>query len=228
MKIIKQQQPIEDDENYENSEEENKSKKNTEQNNKKQIIEEDEELEDGSYNEDESEQNDENEEEESSIHDKKKKSKKPQLKKKRTRENPKREKKNRRNLNELFDIEAEDDDDEEESYGDAEGEISVQEQNKILKELNNNKIRGLHAKEQMKKFYDRSAEEIAESYENMERDEEEILHGSKDDVSQQLKQPSIKDPKLWLVKCKIGKEKEAVQSLYHKYFSMIDSDNPLK
>ena len=80
----------------------------------------------------------------------------------------------------------------------------------------------------MKNFYARSAEEIAESYENMERNEEESQHGSKDDVSQQLKQPSIKDPKLWLVKCKIGKEKESVQSLYHKYFSKIDSDNPLK
>ena len=226
MKIIKQQQIIEEEEKFSNSNEGKKNHKKKETNNKKPLSEANEEEEDGSYNEDESEPNEEEDEEESSIKEKKK-SKIPQLKKKRHRETSKKKKKNKRNLNELFEIEAEDDDDEEESF-EAEGEISVQEQNKILKQLNNNKLRGQQAKEQMKKFYDRPAEEIAESYENMEKDEEESQHGSKNDVSQHLKQPSIKDSKLWLVKCKINKEKESVQSLYHKYFSKIDSDNPLK
>lgn len=31
-------------------------------------------------------------------------------------------------------------------------------------------------------------------------------------------QPSISDPKLWLVKCRIGKERESVESILHKYF----------
>ena len=39
-----------------------------------------------------------------------------------------------------------------------------------------------------------------------------------DDIGQQGRQPSISDPKLWLVKCKPGKEKECVEYLYHKYF----------
>ena len=191
---------------------------------------------DGSYDENEEEQNlieeedNDEEEEESSLKNKKKNTNyKSQLKKKRKREVSKRDKKpkKRHNKMDLLDIEADDDDEEEEEIDDGDAEITVQEQNKILNDYSKNN-RSLHAKEKIKKFYERSAEEIAESYENMERNEEEFDNSSKDHLDQHSRQPSIKDPKLWLVKCKIGKEKEAVQSLYHKYFSKIDSNNPLK
>ena len=46
--------------------------------------------------------------------------------------------------------------------------------------------------------------------------DEEILHDPEeyknDEIVQQGKQASITDPKLWLVKCKMGKEKECVNS----------------
>jgi hypothetical protein len=42
---------------------------------------------------------------------------------------------------------------------------------------------------------------------------------------QQERQPSIEDPKLWLVKCRLGKEKECVNNLYHKYFQLNKNDS---
>lgn len=51
----------------------------------------------------------------------------------------------------------------------------------------------------------------------------------KDDVIvQQGRQPSITDPKLWLIKCKIGKERDCVNNLYHKYFTLANTKQPLK
>lgn len=49
-----------------------------------------------------------------------------------------------------------------------------------------------------------------------------------DNIVQQGRQPSITDPKLWLVKCKIGKEKECVNNLYHKFFSLANTKENLK
>lgn len=49
-----------------------------------------------------------------------------------------------------------------------------------------------------------------------------------DEIIQQGKQASITDPKLWLVKCKLGKEKECVNNLYHKFFSFANTKQPLK
>ena len=49
-----------------------------------------------------------------------------------------------------------------------------------------------------------------------------------DDVGQQGRQPSISDPKLWLIQCRPGKEREGVETLYHKYFSLQGTVNNLK
>jgi len=46
-----------------------------------------------------------------------------------------------------------------------------------------------------------------------------------DNVSYLAKQPSIQDPKLWLIKCKLGTERECVNNLFHKYFAMESSSN---
>jgi hypothetical protein len=40
----------------------------------------------------------------------------------------------------------------------------------------------------------------------------------------QDRQPSIEDPKLWLVKCRLGKERECVNNLFHKYFHLNKND----
>lgn len=47
-------------------------------------------------------------------------------------------------------------------------------------------------------------------------------------VGQQGRQPSISDPKLWLVKCRPGKEKECVENLFHKYFTLNKEEEKLK
>ena len=49
-----------------------------------------------------------------------------------------------------------------------------------------------------------------------------------EDVGQQGIQPSISDPKLWLIKCRIGKERECVANIYHKFFSCKDSNKKIK
>lgn len=49
-----------------------------------------------------------------------------------------------------------------------------------------------------------------------------------EDVGQQGIQPSISDPKLWLIKCRLGKERESVANLYHKFFSCKDSSKKIK
>ncbi len=43
-------------------------------------------------------------------------------------------------------------------------------------------------------------------------------YGPDDGIGQQGRQPGISDPKLWLIKCRPGKERECVETLYHKFF----------
>jgi hypothetical protein len=45
------------------------------------------------------------------------------------------------------------------------------------------------------------------------------------DFGQQVRQPSIEDPKLWLVKCRLGKERECTNNLFHKYFLINKNDS---
>jgi len=47
-------------------------------------------------------------------------------------------------------------------------------------------------------------------------------------IVQQGRQPAITDPKLWLIKCKIGKERDCVNNLYHKFFTLANTKQPLK
>jgi hypothetical protein len=46
-------------------------------------------------------------------------------------------------------------------------------------------------------------------------------------MAEEVRQPSIEDPKLWLVKCRLGKERECVNNLYHKFFQ-VNKDHPNK
>lgn len=185
---------------------------------KEDIFNEDEEIEDA----------DEDEEEEESY--KKKKKSKSSLRQKRKREEKRSSRKMKKKPNkrdDLIDIEASDDFDEEEEVDDGEAEISKKEQAKLLKQYEMRDI--TQNKRKMREFYSRPEEEIAEGYEKMDQyqdaEDEEL---NRDELAQQSNQPSVKDPKLWLVKCRLGKEKEAVQSVYHKYFSLVDTEKALK
>ena len=63
------------------------------------------------------------------------------------------------------------------------------------------------------KITDDNEEEIAKRYDEKVNEQEE------DDYYDDLdKRPTSNDPKLWLIKCKIGEEKEILANLFHKYF----------
>ena len=48
-----------------------------------------------------------------------------------------------------------------------------------------------------------------------------------DDISQQALMPGVKDPNLWMVKCKLGEEKSTALHLIRKCISMANTDDPL-
>jgi len=68
---------------------------------------------------------------------------------------------------------------------------------------------------------DKSIEEIAKEYEERHKhyldEEEEELGEEGIDIKQQSLLPSTKDPKLWMVKCKPGKEKQIVMNLMQRF-----------
>lgn len=47
-------------------------------------------------------------------------------------------------------------------------------------------------------------------------------------ISQQALMPGVKDPNLWMVKCKIGEEKQTVLQLMRKFIAYQNSDEPLQ
>lgn len=49
--------------------------------------------------------------------------------------------------------------------------------------------------------------------------------GALDDISRNSLLPSTKDPNLWIVKCRMGEEKEVVFRLMRKVISFEHSDN---
>ncbi len=66
-------------------------------------------------------------------------------------------------------------------------------------------------------------DELAAKYENrgeeLEEEDEGMMPESTKYISQYLLQPSIYAPKMWLIKCRLGTERECVETLFHKYFS---------
>lgn len=47
------------------------------------------------------------------------------------------------------------------------------------------------------------------------------------EVAQQAKLPTVNDPKLWVVKCSTGKEKDAVRALMEKGIHLAKQGKPL-
>lgn len=105
-------------------------------------------------------------------------------------------------------------DEEEESYGG--GEITKEQQEKIFKNYDDRH----KGKNKQLKITDDNEEEIVKRY-----DEKAIEEQEEEDYLDNLdKRPTSNDPKLWLVKCKIGDEKEILANLFHKYFYFRKKD----
>ena len=122
-----------------------------------------------------------------------------------------RKKRKKDDIGQFLDIEA-DIDDEEDDDADY-GEVDKYQLNKYKRQAEANKDRTFNKKN------DFNLGELEKRYQGMEDDDMDHLSDQeKEIIDQQSLQPTISDPKLWLIKVKPGKEKDAVNSLYHKFF----------
>jgi len=206
-----QQSEYSADENNENNqiENENESESNIENKYTPQKEEEYNSEEDGNY-----------ELSEESYHNKKKKKNKKQklLNSKRERTKNKKKKKKKPDGKGLIDFEAEEDENETDSNNE-DAEITekqakqLKEQYEFKSNLNFHKINDENQDEFIKRF---NQTEYLDNYENVPDDE----------IGHKKYEPDNSGPKLWLIKVKIGKERECVENLYHKYFVRNQGKEP--
>jgi len=127
---------------------------------------------------------------------------------KRKRDVKKKKKKKEKNAKNFFVEDEAEENEEEDSF---EGGEITKEQYERENELYDQ--RHLNRKNRQLKITDENEEEIAKRY------DERVIEQDDDEIYDQMdKLPNSNDPKLWLLKCKIGEEKEVVANLYHKYF----------
>ena len=188
----------------EESEDKKPSVKNeSESDEKENDIEKYDEKQKGNYsNEEDEEDEDYNGSEEEKKHKKRKlmgNKRKREAKKKKVR-------KERTSQNYFLDVQAEEDE-EEDSYRGA--EITKEQENEVIRMYDER-----HAKQKNKqiKITDQNEEELVKRY--YEKENEPI----EEEEEFEEKRPTSSDPKLWLIKCKIGEEKDCMANLYHKYF----------
>ena len=142
----------------------------------------------------------------------------------------KRRKRTKGTRNEFIIDEAEVDDDVESDDDWEEGAEDIID--KSNKPQDQNTARDLDSHRRLQKmFEDQGAEEIEEYYRKKYADqaaqERNYFEGEGDlpeDIAQQALMPGVKDPNLWMVKCRIGDEKNAVLQLMRKFIAFENSD----
>lgn len=115
---------------------------------------------------------------------------------------------------EFLDIEAEESASDNED-NDNEGEITKEEQTRLMKQIDNNIY-------QKKAYHEINEDELLERYNNI--DNNEIIDPN-DEIDRHGLQAKVDDPKLWMIKCKPGKEKYCISNIYHKFFYMNRSSS---
>ncbi|KAL7072356.1 hypothetical protein ACQ4LE_008989 [Meloidogyne hapla] len=132
------------------------------------------------------------------------------------------------------DVEVDDDDEEEDDYdggdGDelfgvdpserAEAERFLREQEK-LKEKRRNKYADMTEEEMERYFQERHAAQVATHQGELDED-------AYDDITQNGLLPSTKDPNLWIVRCRLGEEKNTCLQLMRKYIAFQNTEEPLQ
>jgi len=78
-----------------------------------------------------------------------------------------------------------------------------------------------------------TAEDIAEYYKRKYADSEKERYVDDDyeapaEIEQQSLLPDVKDPNLWMVRCRMGEEKQVVFALMRKYITFENSETPLQ
>jgi len=179
-------------------------------------------IENNAESEDEKEQNSNEEDndyksgedEDYNLSEEKKPRKKKLIGNKRKREIKKKKTKKVKNAKSFFFDQEAEENEEEESYG--VGEITKEQQEKEFKKYDE---RHFMQKNQQIKITEENEEEIAKRYdEKVNEPEEDEYYDNMD------KKPTSNDPKLWLLKCRIGDEKDIMANLYHKYFYFKSKD----
>ena len=183
-------------EKQENSSEENENE--IENLSKKKKLKNDENLDnqEDEYNSEEDENYD--------IEEKPKK-KKSNLNKKRNRA-VKKKKKAKNRVNSLIEREAEEDSNEEEESA-YEGELNKEQQKEEMEKAMK------QTSSRFQKITDENEDKYLDHIQEMEENQKY------DQVEENIySRPTSDDPKMWIVKCKIGEEKEVMENLYHKFF----------
>nr|CAD2168645.1 unnamed protein product [Meloidogyne enterolobii] len=132
------------------------------------------------------------------------------------------------------DVEVDDDDEDEDDYdggdGDelfgvdpserAEAERFLREQEK-LKEKRRNKYADMTEEEMERYFQERHAAQVATHQGELDED-------AYDDITQNGLLPSTKDPNLWIVRCRLGEEKNTCLQLMRKFLAFQNTEEPLQ
>jgi len=147
----------------------------------------------------------------------KKKKKQKQLGKKRERTRKKKKKKQTNDARMFFEKEAEEDENDEDSYYEEKGELTKEQQKEEMAKA-------------MKQTSHRFEKITDENEENFLEHIQEINDQHQDELKEEEvnRRPTNADPKMWIVKCRIGDEKEILENLYHKYFYFKDKKKDTK
>lgn len=143
--------------------------------------------------------------------------------------------KKKRVMNQFIEEEADDDEDEDDDEEDEDGDLFGGE-NKEAEEAAMMYEEGHRRLNQERKAFEtESAEEIVNRIKQKHRrsqrrfdDEDvggEMMHS---DVTQQSLLPSVSDPKMWIFKCKPGREQHLVVALMNKYIDFMNRGHPLQ
>ncbi|KAJ3224135.1 transcription elongation factor spt5 [Clydaea vesicula] len=119
----------------------------------------------------------------------------------------------------------EQDDDEEDGY-EREADFDPALEKSYLSEDRHRKL-DRKRREEEEVNLDQLAQDLKERYGGRSGYNREY-QGDLEHVPQRLLIPSVNDPKLWLVKCKIGKEKDTVFNIMRKYFDLLNTDRRIE
>jgi len=137
-------------------------------------------------------------------------------------------KKSRSARNVFIDTEAAVDDEEEEEEEEEDYERSEEAEAASIEKsyLDERSHRQLDRSRQYQDEMD--AEELAEQLKQRYASQSQGFRGNVDHVPQNLLMPDVKDPKLWCIRCKPGKERDIVFNMMRKYFDMEYSQHPVQ
>jgi transcription elongation factor SPT5 len=184
----------------------NKRRRETDQDNKDEEVDDDDDEEDEEEDEDDEDEDDEDDEDD-------------------TRRRHKRPRKKRR-ANMFLDVEAEVDEDEEEleeeddDLGGEDGFIQEHDlENEDIDIADDRGHRDLDRQRQ--EITDKDAERLAEEFQHRYgRSAASRYRGDGAGVAQRLLLPSVDDPSIWAIKCKVGKEKDIIYQILKKTWAM--------